>query len=370
MGDTKAYWIAFHRVPGIGGARIRLLLSAFGNLERAWRASADEMARAGLGPVTLRAFLTARRQIDPLKEEARARSEGYSVLTWEDEAYPRRLREIAAPPPVLYVWGEWTRQDETAVAVVGTRTPTGYGLDVAQEFGAVFAQAGVTVISGLAKGIDIRCHRAVLESGGRTVAVLGAGLDFVSPWEHRETAAQIAGRGAVISDYPLGTPPEPRNFPPRNRLISGLAQAVVVVEAGEESGALLTAEFAAAQARPVYAVPGPIHSRKSRGTNRLIAAGARPALSAQTVLEDLQLGAKAAPPPPEGTGPVDPREKRVWEALGEGPVHVDDLSRRVGLPAAEISASLSMMELRGQVRAVGGMQFVRARTGPPAADVR
>lgn len=364
MGDTKAYWIAFHRVPGIGAARIRLLLSAFGDLERAWRASADELTRAGLGPVTLRAFLATRPRIDPVKEEARAYAEGFSVLTWEDEAYPRRLREIATPPPVLYLWGAWERQDETAVAVVGTRTPTGYGLDVAQEFGAAFAQAGVTVISGLAKGVDIRCHRAVLDSGGRTVAVLGAGLDFVSPWEHRETAARIAGQGSVMSDYPLGTPPEPRNFPPRNRLISGLAQAVVVVEAGEESGALLTAEFAAAQARPVYAVPGPIHSRKSRGTNMLIAAGARPALSAHTVLEDLQLGEETGATAYEETAPADPKEKRLWELLGEGPVHVDDLSRRLELPASEVSASLSMMELRGLVRAVGGMQFVRARTVP------
>lgn len=364
MGDSKAYWIAFHRVPGIGAARIRLLLSEFGNLERAWRASADELTRAGLGPVTQRAILTARRRIDPLEEEARTNAKGYRVLTWEDESYPRRLREIAAPPPVLYLWGSWEPGDETAVAVVGTRTPTGYGLDVAQEFGAALGHAGVTVISGLARGIDIRCHRAALGAGGRTAAVLGAGLDFVSPLEHRETAARIAAHGAVLSDYPLGTPPEPRNFPPRNRLISGLAQAVVVVEAGEESGALLTAEFASAQARPVYAVPGSIYNHKSRGTNRLIAAGARPALSAQTVLDDLRLAAGAAPGPSEQEPPAEAKERRLWDALDEGPVHVDELSRRLEIPAAEVSASLSMMELRGQVRAVGGMRFARARSGP------
>jgi DNA processing protein len=361
MGDTKAYWIAFHRVPRIGAARFRLLIRAFGDLETAWHAPAVELAAVGLGPRTLESLLSTRERMDPHAEAEAVFSAGYHVLTWEDDAYPTRLRESPNPPPVLFVEGSIRPEDSTAVALVGTRNPTSYGLDATEELSQGFAQAGVTVVSGLARGIDSQAHQSALRAGGRTLAVLGSGLDRIYPREHRGLASEISGRGAVLSDYPLGTGPDPRNFPPRNRLISGLAMAVVVVEAGEASGALLTAEFAATQARPVFAVPGSIHSRKSLGTNALIAAGAKPALSAQAVLAELHLQAPIGAASEKAKPPSDEVERALWEALVEGPSHADELTRRCRRSPAEVASALAMMEMRGDVRRVGAALFERGR---------
>ncbi|MEX0787729.1 MAG: DNA-processing protein DprA [Anaerolineales bacterium] len=362
MGDTKAYWIAFHRVPRIGAARFRLLIRAFGDLETAWRAPAKELAAVGLGPRTLESLLATRDRMDPDAEAEAAFKAGYQVLTWEDDAYPARLREIPTPPPVLFVAGSILSKDETAVALVGTRNPTTYGLDATDELSQGFARAGVTVVSGLARGIDSQAHQSALRAGGRTFAVLGSGLDRIYPQEHRGLANEISRSGAVLSDYPLGTGPDPRNFPPRNRLISGLAMAIVVVEAGDESGALLTAEFAAAQARPVFAVPGTIHSGKSRGTNALIAAGARPALSAHTVLADLHLAGSIVPAVETALAPTDEVERALWEELGQGPSNADELARTCRRTASEVSSALAMMEMRGDVRRVGAALFERGRS--------
>lgn len=361
MGDTKAYWIAFHRVPQIGAAKFRTLLQVFGDLETAWHAPASSLAESGLGPRALESLLATRGHMDPHREAEAVSRAGYHVLTWEDDAYPTRLREISHPPPVLFVAGAPLATDDRAVAMVGTRNPTPYGLDAAAELSREFAEAGVTVVSGLARGIDSQAHREALRAGGRTLAVLGSGLDRIYPREHRELASDIAKSGAVLSDYPLGTGPDPRNFPPRNRLISGLAMAVVVVEAGEESGALLTAGFAATQARPVFAVPGTIHSRKSQGTNRLISAGAKPALSAQTVLAELHIEGRIGTRSDPAFLPEDPVERALWEVLVDGPRSADELVRESGRATAEVSSALVMMELRGEVRRTGGGLFDRGR---------
>ena len=211
------------------------------------------------------------------------------VLTWDDEAYPRRLKEIDQPPPVLYLRGNLLPEDEWAVAIVGTRRVTAYGRQVAEELASVLARNGVTVISGLARGVDSIAHQAALNAGGRTIAVMGTGVEQIYPPENRRLAEQMLQQGALVSDYPLGTPPDGINFPPRNRIISGLALAVVVVEAGLTSGALITASFAAEQGREVFAVPGNITAPQSQGTNRLILDGATPLLSPQQVLEALNL---------------------------------------------------------------------------------
>ena len=244
MGDKRRFWIGFNRVLGIGPARIRKLLDAFGDLELAWNASREELHSAGLGPKTTQALLDTRAQLDLDRELARIDRFGFQILTWEDDAYPTRLLEIHAPPPMLYVWGEVREEDRWAVGVVGTRRATPYGKAIARDIAATLAVNGVTVVSGLARGIDSIAHQAALDAGGRTIAVLGSGLDQLYPPEHRRLAEAIAAQGAVISDYPLGTRPEPKNFPPRNRIISGLSLIVVVVEAGGGSGALITANFA------------------------------------------------------------------------------------------------------------------------------
>jgi DNA processing protein len=359
--DPRAYWVAFHRIPYIGAARVRALLEAFGDLERAWNASDGELASVGFGPSTLHSLVTGRRNVDPAREWRRASEAGVRVITWLDRNYPTRLRRLAIAPPVLFVRGEIGPADETAVALVGTRQPSPYGVGVAAEFAGELARSGVTIVSGLARGIDSVGHRGALDAGGRTIAVLGSGLDKVYPREHRDLADRIAGQGAVLSDYALGTGPDPRNFPPRNRLISGLSLAVIVVEAGEESGALLTAEFAAEQGTEVFAIPGPIHARASRGTNRLLARGARPALAPQDILEALAMAAPGRTTGSPQAEVTEPSDIRILEVLEEGPLHVDELQHRCGRSSSEIAAALALLEIQGVVQQVGGMQYARVR---------
>jgi DNA processing protein len=361
VGDQRRYWVGFNRVIGIGPVRLKALLEAFGDTETAWHASAEDLRAAGLDQRCLRGLLEARDTLDLDAELARIEGLGYRLLTWEEAEYPERLREISAPPPVLYLWGDLRPQDRWAAAVVGTRRPTAYGTAVARDLAAVLAASGVTVVSGLARGIDTIAHQSALEAGGRTLAVLGSGLDRLYPPEHRRLAERIAGAGAVLSDYPLGTAPEGGNFPPRNRIISGLALAVVIVEAGEGSGALITADFAAEQGREVFAVPGSIYSRASRGTNQLIRSGARPLVAFEDVLEALNLDVVIRQEEVSQALPEDETEAKILAALSSEPVHVDELQALCGLPAAQVSASLAMLELKGRARQVGGMHYVRAR---------
>ena len=249
--------------------------------------------------------------------------------------------------------------------MVGTRHASTYGKEAARVLAADLVRAGVTIVSGLARGIDAQVHRAALEAGGRTLAVLGSGVDIIYPWENAKLAEEISAHGALISEYPLGTQPEASNFPPRNRIISGLSRGVVVVEAGERSGALITADFAADQGRDVFAVPGSIFHRASQGANRLIRDGAAPVLSANDVLEALNLTAVPQQVEAQMLFPTDATEALLLEQLAEDPAHVDEMSRAVGLPIATVTSTLALMELKGLVRQTGGMTYVRAREAGP-----
>ena len=289
MGDDIRYWVGFNRISGVGAARFKLLLEAFGDLGTAWKATASELHNAGLGKKTVQAILATRDKMDLAWELDRIYELGYSLLTVSDQNYPARLREIDLAPPLLYQYGDLGEHDRLAAAIVGTRRATQYGKSVAREIAYVLAGCGVTIVSGLARGIDGIAHQAAIDAGGRTIAVLGSGLDNIYPPEHRGLADKIAVQGSVISDYPMGTKPEGRNFPPRNRIISGLSLAVIVIEAGESSGALITADFSADQGRDVFAVPGDIYKPSSKGTNRLIQAGAHPLVKPEEVLEVLNL---------------------------------------------------------------------------------
>jgi DNA processing protein len=361
MGDDKRFWLGFNLLYGIGPARLRILLDHFGDIESAWYASPEKLSETGIGPKTIKTFLKKRDLIDLEKELERVRRSGFKLKTWDDDDYPIRLREIPAPPPLLYVWGDLQELDRWAVAVVGTRNATAYGTTVAQEIAAALAANGITVVSGLARGIDAVSHQSALEAGGRTIAVLGSGLDHIYPPENRRLATAIVENGAVVSDYPLGTKPEAKNFPPRNRIISGLAMLTVVVEAGEGSGALITADFAVEQGREVFAVPGNLHRPSSRGTNRLIRSGARPLLAPEDVLEALNLDVVARQEIVSQELPEDETELLVLQALGPDPIHVDELRTRCNMPISQITASLAMLELKGRARQVGGMQYVRVR---------
>jgi len=249
--------------------------------------------------------------------------------------------------------------------LVGTRKATSYGREAARALAGDLARAGVTIVSGLAKGIDTQAHRAALEAGGRTLAVLGSGVDIIYPYENLKLAQEVVAHGALISEYALGAPPEASNFPPRNRIISGLSRGVIVVEAGEQSGALITADFAADQGRDVFAVPGSIFQRGSLGTNRLIRDGAAPVLSANDVLEALNLTSVAQHVEAQMLLPTDATEALLFEHVGEEAMHVDEIGRAADLPIATVSSTLAVMELKGLVRSVGGMNYVRAREARP-----
>jgi len=357
----RKYWVGFNLVTGIGPAKTRMLLSAFdSDLAAAWNADAGALQAAGLDRRALENLLETRTARDLDAEMERISVQGVSVLTWEDEEYPRLLRQIYDPPPVLYVKGQLLPEDEWAVAVVGTRVATTYGKEAATQIAEGLARNGVTIVSGLARGIDSTAHRAALEAGGRTIGVLGCGLDIIYPPENRRLAAQIIQQGALISEYPLSTPPEGGNFPPRNRIISGISLGVVIVEAGSHSGALITADYALDQGREVFAVPGNIFRRASQGTNTLIREGATPVLSVEDILEALNLSLVSQQQAARAIIPENETESRLLEYLSADPVHVDELGQQVGLPISEVTSALTLMELKGMVRQVGGMHYVLA----------
>lgn len=361
LDDPRLYWIAFNFVKGIGAVRFKALLDFFGDPALAWNAPGEALAAAGLSPKIIENLQLVRSHVDLKRVWEHMQALGITCLTWEDEAYPRHLRNIDQPPPVLYVRGELLPEDDWAVAIVGTRKVTSYGRQVTEEVAAFLAQNGVTVVSGLARGVDGIAHQAALKAGGRTIAVLGSGVDRIYPPENRRLAEEIILRGALVSDYPPGTAPDGMNFPPRNRIISGLSLAVVIVEAGETSGALITATFAAEQGREVFAVPGSILAPQSKGTNRLIQDGAQPLLNPQEIFQVLNLTRVTEQRAARQVLPSDPIENKIFCALSMEPLHVDEISAQTDLPIEQVSAALVMMELKGLVRQVGGMNYVALR---------
>lgn len=355
------YWIGFNIVPGIGSARFQMLLDHFGDLESAWYANAKDLGKAGLDRRAIRNLLDVRHRLDLDHEMAKVERAGVAVYTWDHPSYPSLLSHIHHPPPVLYVKGTLRSEDEWAVSVVGTRRATVYGREAARLLAGDLARNGVTVISGLARGIDTHAHKAALDAGGRTIAVLGCGIDVVYPAENAKLAQAIVEHGALVTEYALGTPPESSNFPPRNRIISGLSLGTVVVEAGEGSGALITADYALEQGRDVFAVPGNIFHRGARGTNRLIQQGAKPVLAVEDILEELNLTMISQHQEVRQIIPENETEAQLLSHLSAEPVHIDDLQQGSGLPITVVSSTLALMELKGLIRQVGGMNYVLAR---------
>lgn len=367
--NDKRYWVGFNLVKGIGAVRLQALCNHFGDLALAWQAPADALQAAGLSPKLAERVAQVRAGVDLDKYLTKVMAQGIEILTWDDELYPPRLKEIDQPPPVLYVRGALTTEDSWAVAVVGTRRVSAYGRQVAEEIASFLAANGVTVVSGLARGVDAIAHQSALKAGGRTIAVLGCGVDRIYPPEHVQLAEKMMASGALISDYAPGTPPDASNFPPRNRIISGLSMATVVVEAGETSGALITAQFAIDQGREVFAVPGNILAPQSKGTNRLIAQGARPMLSVRDLLDVLNLTRVTEQRLVRKALPTDETESKLMSVLTHEPLHMDEIRNQTGLPIERVSATLVMMELKGLVRQVGGLNYVAVREEQAEYDV-
>lgn len=281
-------------------------------------------------------------------------------LTLEDSAYPAVLREIADPPEPLYVRGTLDEQDRAAVAVVGARRASAYGLAVAEWLGRELVRHRVTVVSGMARGIDGAAHRGALMAGGRTIAVLGCGPDVVYPAEHVDLMGQIIESGAVVTEFPPGTPPLPHHFPQRNRIISGLSLGVVVIEGRERSGALVTADFALDQGREVFAVPGSIFGETSYLPHRLLQEGAKPVTTVDDILTELRLPQRVDQIPALVPA-LDGVEAIVFAQLDFDPRHIDALAERSALPVAEVGRALLVLELRGLVRTLAGQRYVRLR---------
>src|SRR3972149_2724048 len=359
--DDRRYWVGFTFVKGIGAVRLRALLDHFGNAETAWNASPFDLVAAGISPKLAERVIQVKNSVNLDEVLAQAEKNHIRILTWDDAEYPDHLKEIDQPPPVLYLRGEITPEDSWSVAIVGTRAVTPYGRQVTEELATVLAHNGVTIVSGLARGVDAVAHSAAIKAGGRTLAVLGSGVDKIYPPEHRSLAEKIMSQGAVNSDYAPGTPPDSTNFPPRNRIISGLSMAVVVVEAGQNSGALITAAFAADQGREVFAVPGNINAPHSRGTNRLIQDGAHPLLDPQEILEVLELNMVTEQRAARVVLPAGAIEAQLFGALGREPLHIDEIRARTDIPIDQVTATLPLMELKGMVRQVGGMHYIALR---------
>lgn len=357
--DSRGYWVGFNFIKGIGAVRMQRLIDYFGDVERAWFAPADALEAAGLSTKMSARIIKVRSEIELDKYISRIENQGIRILVRDDEDYPRYLKEIPQPPPVLYVRGEIAIEDEWSVAIVGTRKVTHYGREITEKFAKRLAEHNITVVSGLARGVDGIAHKAAMDAGGRTLAVLGCGVDIVYPPEHKKIAQQMIKQGALISDYAPGTAPESYNFPPRNRIISGLSRAVIVIEAGVKSGALITAEFAADQGREVYAVPGNINSVQSKGTNKLILNGAKPLVDIHDLLTDLEVELIQEHQNFRKITPTGQSETVLFGVLAEHPLHIDEIIFKSALPVAEVTAQLTMMELKGMVKHIGGMKYVK-----------
>jgi DNA processing protein len=358
--DELKYWVGFSFVPGIGRVRFSLLENYFGELEQAWHASAAELKACGLDNRSVKAILTTRERVSLDTEMDKLEKYKVKIIIADDPAYPARLKEIDYYPPLLYLRGNLLPEDSSSLAVVGTRQPSIYGRQVAEEIVPELVRNKITIVSGLAYGIDSIAHQSALKVGGRTLAVLASGVDLIYPAKHVNLARQIIENGALISEFPLGIKPKAEHFPQRNRIMSGLSLGTLVIEAGKRSGALITAYLALEQNREVFAVPGNIFSSHSQGTNYLIKEGAKLVQNAIDIVEELNLGIVAQQLELKELAPADEAEAKVLQFLSKEATHIDELCRLSHLPIAQLSSTLAMLELKGQVKQLGNMNYVLA----------
>ncbi len=357
-----APWIALSRVKGLGCVGFKKLALQFADPTMAFSAPPARLAEvAGLDSEAVEGLLGFSEWDQAKAESLRARAAGVRILPFIDPNYPARLRAIADPPPFLYVKGEFRPADDKAVAIVGSRSASEYGLRVTRDISYGLAASGFTVISGMARGIDGTAHISALDCGGRTLAVMGCGVDRIYPPEHEALYQRIEGHGAIISELPMGTRPAAFNFPARNRLISGLSLGVVVVEATEKSGSLITATLALEQNREVFAVPGEVGSSRSRGTHRLIRQGAKLVESAADIIEEIapQLMPARETARPRRTLPPQCSEdaRKIFDLLQERTLQIDEVIERSGLASPVVSRVLLELELQGALRQLPGNRY-------------
>jgi DNA processing protein len=362
MAEDLFYWLALSLTPGVGSILIKRLLDRFKTVESIFRAPLKELLKIeGLG-----AKVASEIQKGPLEKVVRRELSllekvGGKIVTLKDNNYPKRLKDIYDPPALLYLRGELRKEDELAIAIVGSRKTSPYGRWFTEKIGEDLARHGITVVSGMARGIDAVAHKGALQGGGRTIAVLGCGVDVIYPSENRNLFYQIIEQGAILSEFPMGSPPEGRHFPRRNRIISGLSIGVVIVQASSKSGSLITAGYALEQGREVFAVPGNVGVEGSRGTNQLIKEGAKLVESSEDILEEIlpqwrkegEIAQKAVTPVPGLTE----EEKILYGLLEETPLHIDAIIRESRWDPGKVSSLLLNLELKGLISQLPGKCF-------------
>lgn len=354
------YWLWWNRVPGIGPAKFFKLLQAYGSMKKAWETSEAALSKLIGNKVVIEKDKISKNW-DPAQELKQVRHFGFRIYCHSEPDYPSILKQIPDAPPVLYAAGNFEHGDDLAVALIGTRNPTSRGAFIAKDLAMGLSRQGITVVSGMARGIDSEAHRGALAARGRTIAVLGSGLDVVYPPENRGLMQEIIQNGVVVTEFSLGTAPTARNFPARNRIISGLSLGVVVVEAAQDSGSLITANMALEYGRDVFAVPGSIDSEGSKGPHKLIRQGAKLVENCSDILTELAIpqitSAERSQPQPE----LDSLEVKVFEVMSREAMHIDQITRRSQVGAAQINAILVQLELKGVVKRLPGQLYLRIK---------
>ncbi len=372
---TKIYhWLALTSVIGFKQALFKRLIEQFATPEKVLQAPLQELIKAGLPPETAKSIKNFNKDDEVNKGIALIKEKGVNFSAIGEKDYPPNLLQIHDPPPCLYHKGDINKDDNLAIAIVGARHATHYGITIAERIAGELAARGITIVSGMARGIDTAAHRGALKGGGRTIAVLGSGLDVIYPAENTKLFQEITHNGAVISEFPLSTPPLPRNFPMRNRVISGLSLGTLVIEASLKSGSLITAQMALDQGREVFAVPGNINSKTSMGTNKLIKDGAKLVECTDDILEELtpQLNFPATTRTvskkatsevrirQDRTSTLNPNEKSVWNCLSDDPKHIDKIINENQLKGSSIYAILLNLELKSLIQEHPGKYYSRA----------
>jgi len=366
--EEKLFWIWLNNIPGIGARRFYKLMECYKSPRQLFYAVEEELGAAGviLGDKTMNCFRELKRDGELEKAQRLMEYPGLQILTLLSPSYPPLLKSIYDPPPVLYCLGSPLQSDHPAIAVVGSRRSSEYGRMAARKISCELAGLGVTVVSGMARGIDAMAHKGALDTkSGYTIAVLGSGVDYIYPAENAALYRSILRNGTIISEFPPGTAPAPGNFPARNRIVSGLSYGVLVVEAGLKSGALITVDCALEQGREVYALPGNISSPFSQGTNKLLKEGAKMVTSAEDILEDLRTAysfetqAKSGSPPSTQAPVLDFFESLVYNALEDGEKGLEDLIQTTRMPPGQLNGVLTLMEIKGIIRQLPGKIFVK-----------
>ncbi len=359
--EELKYWLWWNRVPGVGPVRFYKLLETFGSMKDAWHSSLSEL-RSLIGEKVVSSLQETKTNWDPDLEMEKIKRYGYRIYCFINPDYPPLLKKISDPPPVLYARGKFEYGDDVAVAIIGTRNPTPMGAHNAREFSACLSRQGLAIVSGMARGIDSEGHRGAIEAGGRTIAVLGSGVDIAYPPENESLVEEIITHGVVISEFPIGTEPLAKNFPARNRIISGLSLGIIVVEAAQDSGSLITAGFALEQGREVFAVPGNIASEGSKGPHRLIKQGAKLIENYIDVLTELSIPYLATTETDQAAvDSLSDIEKRVIQVMTREPLHIDQILRRSALASAQVNSALIQLELKGTVKRYPGQLYVRVK---------